>query len=62
MVLRVVSEVDGTFIIDAETHGGFVPKMSARWSDHYVHNPRTPEDTELAWWVRKSTMMKGSAD
>ena len=49
-------------IFDAETHGGFVPKMSARWSDHYIHNPRTPEDTELAWWVRKSTMMKGSAD
>jgi hypothetical protein len=31
---------------------GFVGEMSARWSDHYKANPREPENTELAWWVK----------
>ena len=31
---------------------GFVGPMSARWSDHYKANPREPENTELAWWVK----------
>lgn len=48
-------------IFDWERHGGFAPKMSARWSDHYASNPRTPQDTELAWWVRGSAL-KGRAD
>ena len=48
-------------IFDWEQHGGFAPKMSARWSDHYASNPRTPQDTELAWWVRGSAL-KGRAD
>jgi hypothetical protein len=31
---------------------GFVPEMTARWSDHYKSTPRDPENTELAWWVK----------
>lgn len=31
---------------------GFVPEMTARWSDHYKNTPRDPANTELAWWVK----------
>ena len=31
---------------------GFVPEMTARWSDHYKNTPRDPTNTELAWWVK----------
>ena len=31
---------------------GFVQEMRARWSDHYKTNPREPDNTELAWWVK----------
>jgi|AntAceMinimDraft_1070359.scaffolds.fasta_scaffold22103_1 hypothetical protein len=35
-------------------HGefGFVGEMRARWSDHYKENPRDPDNTEFAWWVK----------